>query len=110
MNKIHLKDRYVMIRKIYMSLIITKLLDVFCFCKKEESKKEENKKSIVTRIDIQKMRQLYLPEFKLVKETIRNDYLGTDYVFQRTSDSVSFYMQIGIGKSDEDAQANILNI
>ena len=92
-----------MTRKIYLLLSFTILLVVFCFCNKEESKK-----SIVIRIDIQKMSQLYLSEFKLVKETIRNDYLGTDYVFHRTSDSVSFYMQIGIGKSDKDAQANVL--
>ena len=63
---------------------------------------------LVAQIDIQKMRQLYLSEFQLVRETIRQDYLGTEYIFKRESDSEILIMQIGIEKSDKDAQADIL--
>lgn len=86
-------------------LLVGAVIMLFC----TSCKKDESKESIVTRIDIQEMRKLYLSDFQIVREFIRQDYLGTEYLFKRESDSESFYMQIGIAESDKDAQVAILN-
>jgi hypothetical protein len=108
MNKIHLKDKDLTTRKICLFLSFIYILGAFCFCKKEQNKEPFD--SIVTRMDIQKMRELYLSDFQLVRETVRPDYLGTEYVFQRESDSVGFYMTVGIAESDKVAQVSLSNL
>lgn len=87
-----------MINRIY---ILIGCLAVSCsvfFCDKED-----NLRTIITKVDMEEMAHRHLPDFYLLLEG-SIDSVTTEYVFVRESDSAEVSIRIGLYQSEENAE------
>jgi hypothetical protein len=92
-----LQSRNKMMNKIFILISCTAILCSLFFCSKQNSIE-----TIIIKVDIEEMAQLYLSDFDLLRK--RSDSLETEYVFKRESDSVDVFITIGLYPSAEDAE------
>jgi hypothetical protein len=85
------------IRKTFLLIYSVVIMSTLFSCDKNNETE-----LIINKVDIEKMAQTHLQDFKLLRKRSKHIY-GKEYVYSRESDSVNVSFKIGLHQSTEDA-------